>query len=227
MKYLKLFESFGGNNHYFVTIFDILYPNITQEEALKDKKFILPKMIQRAFVNLDSKGYDKVDGWLKTATGVVDNFIKKGHHKTDQQEEDAKSETIRTNNLKFLSNTPGAMEEIAGVGDYYLEEVGIDVIMDYLKREDGIQFSKSNIDFSQELKQREGEDIVDFIKRDPKHKHTWETIKNKLTKYYIKSVSRSIPRDVEFSDHDEMLSWLKTQSQKFLYEYMIPMSNNG
>jgi hypothetical protein len=232
MKHVKLFEGFNSWNHsYFVKLFNEMYGDYTQDEVLDNMKSIISSLVDRAKTNLDSKpSPEKIQSWEKDISEIIENFIRKGHNVTDEEDKRNNREEIRQKNLNLLYNSD-TVKEIRDVADYILKEVEFDTIIDFIKVEDGMKLFKDPnfIDFSKEitpLYDEDGDfDLLHYIKQNPKYKYSFDVVKNKLTNYFLRRVAANIPSD-KIMNEEESLHWLKVYIQKFIYEYLIPMSKN-
>lgn len=213
-----------SNQTYFINIINRLYPNLNKNFLIKNKSEIKNNLINRAKENLDSKpSENKLDNWSNTIDILLTNFENKGTFKINDNTEE---KNIRLHNFSVLKKTMAVKDEIGELPDYLLNEVGFDTIINYLKSEDEIQIFKIGLDFSKKIDTNAEDDEISRILNKPENKATWNEISDKLKFYYVKRLFMNIPKSEKFESEKEAEKFVKVYTQKFIYQYLIPMSKN-
>jgi hydroxymethylpyrimidine pyrophosphatase-like HAD family hydrolase len=138
-------------------------------------------------------------------------------------EEYSTNKSIYQKNIDSI-NSERCVEERISFPQYLLTEIGIDGILKYLILEDGRTISRdTQIKFKEEPPQRDGEDILDYIRRKSNNIYTWQQIEKKLKYNYSFWLTREIPKDKEFSDLSEALKFSRIFTMKFTHGYIMPL----
>jgi len=138
-------------------------------------------------------------------------------------------ETIQS----MLGNGSELYKYVMELPQIYVDEVGLETILDFLSVEDGMNFRIQHgitqgpvADFSKgETERMPEESEIDYILRRNKVNFTWDQIKGRLIQYFIRRLVANIPREVTLSPEGAK-KFLRIYGEKFLYEYLIPMSKN-
>jgi len=119
--------------------------------------------------------------------------------------------------------------------NYYLEEVGIETVYDYIESQDRINYYNDTAGYDvpkdtdyyaypendDDSKQQKS---FDKIMSKKKTVFNIPLIKDKLQRHFLKELIENIPLDKILKSRDEVFSFVKMFEQKFLYEILIPVS---
>lgn len=150
----------------------------------------------------------------------------------DAARQDALTRDVRGENLRIIQqNAEYIMREVP---KFFLQEAGIDVVLDFLSKEDG---SNIRLQWTNDSGQA-GSKLSDFSKQDTptsdnelelilqanRIPYSLDEVKNRLVQYFVRRLVYNVPNDRTFSSPEEALDFVKVYEQKFLYEYLIPMT---
>lgn len=115
--------------------------------------------------------------------------------------------------------------------DMFIDEVGLDVILDFLKAEDGTNFHLAYrnfdgaTDYSKELEKKPGASIPD-LQRQGEIANDLKKIKARLFYYFSRRMFANISHDEDWTSWttDDLFKWMEVYKERFLYEYLIPFS---
>ena len=202
---------------------------------IDDQKHDFAKLFKNAVVKVQTNvGFDKEN--LETALSILDDkkgVLKEMVKRTLFELEQSEEEKTRLANLDYMqANVKELFEFVTNeIPEYYLEEAGIEIILDFLVVEDSSNFriqhgmvTPGTVTFKNPEPKRGDEPEIDYILRINKIPYSWKEIKGRLVQYFIRRMQANVPRDHRFEDMSEVWSFLKTYEQKFMYDYMIPMS---
>lgn len=138
--------------------------------------------------------------------------------------------------VKDCMNEKYGKEIIERLYDYYLEEIGLDKIVNFLKFQDKIEelnggsfvdygnFFIENKRISYYKNDNDEDDDEDDKKIIPKkYEYNIEIIKTNLFKYFIQELVEEIPEDAFFQNQEDVIDFIKMYEIKFLYEFLIPV----
>lgn len=119
--------------------------------------------------------------------------------------------------------------------EYYLKEVGIEPILDFLSVEDGSNFllqaghteQPNPVKFNQTDVNIPDEDPVQRVIRQNKIPYTRKEIQMRLVQYFIRRLVANVPEDKKFQNTNEITAFLKMYEQKFLYGYLMELAKVG
>lgn len=177
-------------------------------------------------------GFDKEN--LKKALNILKEIDLRHLIKSVISEiEMSDEEKTRRANLDYMQSHVKEVSDFVTheIPEYYLKEAGIETILDFLIVEDSSNFriqhgmvTPGTITFKGTEPKRDNESEIDYILRANKIPYTWKEIKGRLVQYFIRRMQANVPRDHMFTTLEEVWNFLKVYEQKFLYNYMIPMS---
>lgn len=232
MRYVLTFEGHrSGEMDYFIKVIGNMFPDLDKETIDGNRQVMVGKLVDRARHNLDSKATkEKVDYWKSLINGLLDTFKEKGSFKTGDEERQESMEDVKQYNLNLLNSSKKAKEEMKELPDYLLSQVGYATIIKFLSAEDGLNFQYlsprmmdlgGDVDFS---KKEESDDIIKDILNRPENRASWELISDKLRHYYAKRVFANTPTDRKFSSTEDAERFLRVYTEKFIYGYVLPMT---
>ncbi len=230
MKYLKNHNSFINENlslnfDYFKKIF--LELKLDKDKIIKNRDEIIEKLIDRATLNLDNNPSDvKILDWKFTINKVIDKFIDTNGEFTPEKGEFNYIDPIQKYNEemlhKYCIKGLKCFDEILSIPDYYVKEVGYETVIDFLKSDEETTFHDKYPKIN--IKRYAEEDELDYILRKDKTESNWALIKNKLIYHFCKRMMANIPDDKKFENEDDVYHFLMVYIEKFLHQYLIPMS---
>lgn len=144
---------------------------------------------------------------------------------------------IKKNNIEKIQNVFKTNKTVVNsilndLYKYYQDEVGIETILRFLTKEDGMNFRIQNgihepgiTKFDREPPEDiPGESEIEKIIIKNKIPYKESEIKGRLIQYFLRRLVANIPSDKEFNSDDEVIDFLKTYETAFLYGYLIPMA---
>lgn len=143
---------------------------------------------------------------------------------------------VRGKNFELIKSFAGQLNDYVQkeIPDYYLKEVGIKVILDFLSVEDGMNFrlqaglsTPGTTIFKDAGPRQDNESEIDYILRKNKIPYKWDDIRSRLAQYFVRRLVANIPTDRELSSFEDVKKFVKTYEQAFMYDYMIPMSKHA
>lgn len=197
---------------YFYKILNELFGDkINKEFIQKHQKDIEQTLIKRARYNLNSNpSNEQINQWKNQIKEVLDFYL---NDKFDLEDEgDIKQHNTQLFNK--LSGNPKIKDYIFGadglIGDIY-HELGYKNIAKYIEKEKNTTIGFDN-NFLKSLSK--------YLQFKPNDDEEDKRLKSYLLYFYIRRVYANIPSDkkLEFTE-DSLLSWLKTYTYKFIYEY--------
>lgn len=218
-----MFETFGDTS-YFKKIMG--KPDVKDVEANREK--YVNQMIDRAKYNIDSKpSPEKVEKWKSTINDVIDQYIQHGGELPEKSYE----QMVREENIKLINSLLKVGSEldkmIKAAPRMFVEEAGMETILDYLHVEEKMMFQKPAGPSAIEPERIEGEDELDYILRKAKSTLTWEQVEKKLLHQFLRRLVANINQlDYFLKDEEEAKKFVRIYIEKFLYEYLIPMSKH-
>lgn len=152
--------------------------------------------------------------------------------------EDVWQENFRV--IQSSMNEKYGKKIINDIFEYYIEEIGIEKIIEFLKVQDKIeQFNEhnfinyGNVFFEQRgilykkitnKKSDDDDDENDLIVNKKNIEYDFELIKSSLFRYFIQEMVEDIPEDSILRDEQDVNDFIKMYEVKFLYEFVIPIS---
>lgn len=153
--------------------------------------------------------------------------------------EDVWQENFRV--IKSSMNEKYGKKIINDIFEYYVDEIGIEKIIDFLKIQDKIEqfneynfISYGNIFFEQrgilykKITNKKSDDDDgdenDLIVNKKNTEYDFELIKSSLFRYFIQEMVEDIPEDSILRDEQDVNDFIKMYEVKFLYEFVIPIS---
>lgn len=151
-------------------------------------------------------------------------------------------EEVWQDNFKIIQNSMNAdygKMIINDIFEYYVEEIGIEKLIDFLKIQDKIeQFNEYNfINYGSIFFEQKGfeykinlqtkinnEDDNDFIENPKDIEYNYDLIKTNLFRYFIQEMVEEIPENSILRDEKDVSDFIKMYEVKFLYEHVIPIS---
>lgn len=131
----------------------------------------------------------------------------------------------------YLDNKDKFNERVLLYPDMFIDEVGIDIVLNFLKAEDGINYHLSfnnpygATDYSKELQKNPGASIQDLEKQSLIMNNLKE-IKTRLLYYFNRRMFANISHNEDWTNwtSDDLYNWMEVYKEKFIYEYLIPFS---
>lgn len=233
VKYLRGYNIIKENKDYFKTILkkELADPN----EVNSDRKAVVDRLIARAKINLDSNpSEEKVKIWTRDIESVIHRYIRNDYsfdfkpEKGDFNYMDPMEKERREQNSTLIvtlldDETSYIYKTIEEIPDYYKSQVGEDTIIDYVKSEEKTQFFQPKKKFN--TQRYPNEDEIQFLQRKGNIESDWEGISKRLIHYFLKRLIANIPVDKVYTE-EEMVKFISTYVEKFLYLYLIPMSKH-
>jgi uncharacterized FlaG/YvyC family protein len=221
----NLNEHFSFDQSYFIKIINELYPNLSKEDIKNNREEIIDKVISTGKLKqrTSSPSIDELENWKKDINELLELFEKNGEFKTDRDYEKEKEDIIRKYNMEILNDTSALKQEFIELPEYLLKEVGFDNIIKFIKTEDDISYIVVGRDFTKFDKY---DDDIQNILNKPENKASWDEISAKLRHYYGKRAYWNIPTDKKFDSPKNAENFIKTYTQKFIYEYLLPRAKN-
>lgn len=112
----------------------------------------------------------------------------------------------------------------------WLEEVGIDILLKFLQKEDSMNFrlqhgmtSGNPKVFKDSEPKRDNESDIDYLLRKNKINYTWDEIKSRLVQYFIQGIMRNLPYDKRLETKEDLMNFINTYKEAFLYGYIKVM----
>jgi hypothetical protein len=131
---------------------------------------------------------------------------------------------IYKNNLETVNNIIFSYPQI------WLDELGLETILDFLSVEDGMNFRLQHgitqgnpARFDKKVERGENESDIDFILRSNEVPYSWDEIKLRLVRYFCQGVVRNVQPSDDFNTLDDILKFLNIYKEAFMYGYMLPM----
>jgi len=153
---------------------------------------------------------------------------------------------INYQSIKSCVDTELAHYFTTEIFKYYMDEVGIDLIADYVELQEEINqhldmgfdpeevesyYSSYNKfkfnDVNNESEDEDGEDVFKNIMAKKNTKYNLPLIKDKLQRCFIRELVENIPVNKVLITRDDVVNFIKTFEQEFLYEFLIPIGKKG
>lgn len=148
-------------------------------------------------------------------------------------EDDSIRELNKKNILKIYKENGNGQEIfdlIKSFPDVWVEEIGIENILKFLEKEDSMNFRLQNgmtsgnpKIFKDTTTKNDDESEIDYLLRKNKINYTWDEIKNRLIQYFVQGIYRNVPADKILNTKEDLINFLKTYREGFLYGYIKPM----
>lgn len=130
----------------------------------------------------------------------------------------------------YKENSKEIFNLIMSFPEVWLEEIGIENLLKFLEKEDSMNFRLQNgmtsgnpKIFKDSEPQYDGENDIDYLLRKNKIDYTWDEIKSRLVQYFIRRMYANIPSDRKLETKDDLINFLKTYREGFLYGYIKPI----
>lgn len=122
----------------------------------------------------------------------------------------------------YTKNASEIFPIIMSYPDIWIQECGIETILNFLAKEDSMNF-RPTIFKSDEPKYQDESEIEYFLRKN-KIKYTLKEIKNRLVQYFIQGIYRNLPYDKKIETKEDFLGFLNTYKEAFLYGYIQVMA---
>ncbi len=123
---------------------------------------------------------------------------------------------------------------IHNIYEHYLDEVGIQTILNFLKVEDGMNFKIQHgltepgvVDFSKPEFNNPDESEIEKIIRKNKIPYTQEQIQTRIIQYFLRRLAANIPNDKILETKSDVINFIKGYEMAFLYDYLIPIAKKA
>lgn len=130
----------------------------------------------------------------------------------------------------YKENSQEIFNLIMSFPEVWLEEIGIENILKFLEKEDSMNFRLQNgmtsgnpKIFKDTTTKNDDESEIDYLLRKNKINYTWDEIKNRLIQYFVQGIYRNVPADKILNTKEDLINFLKTYREGFLYGYIKPM----
>lgn len=177
---------------------------------------------------------EKLKNWIITNQKIVGenqinkirSFIRKKLLK-ESNEQETRDFNIKNIGELYKDNATEIFKIIMSFPEIWLEEVGLETLLNFLEKEDSMNFRLQNgittgnpIIFKSQEKKRDDESEIDYILRTNKINYTWKEIKNRLIQYFIQGIYRNVPSNKKIETKEDLINFLNTYKEAFLYGYI-------
>lgn len=151
-------------------------------------------------------------------------------------------EEVWQDNFKIIQNSMNADYGkiiINDIFEYYIEEIGIEKLINYLQAQDKIEqindynfinyqsifFEQRSFEYKIDKRNKlYDEEDNNLINNQKNIEYNYELIKANLFRYFIQEMVEEIPENSILRDEKDVNDFIKMYEVKFLYEYVIPIS---
>lgn len=152
----------------------------------------------------------------------------------NESKEDIKSLNIKNIEKIWKENAKEVFNLVKSFPKVWLDEVGIGTILKFLQKEDSMNFrlqagmtSGNPKIFKEPDEKYESESEIDYLLRKNKIVFTWEEIESRLIQYFMQGIFRNIPQDKIITTKEQLLDFLNTYKEAFLYGYLKVMASRA